>query len=216
MSDSNTSNNVIKPKILVYGFEPWGDTDFNVSGELILRGLVQKDLVSLGHGLANFEFKVLPVNRYALSDYLIKNNKTYSGYIGLGSSNKAKRVTIEKWFTNDYDGSPVLNSVAQGSKVPSNIVPEFGEYLNFGDSNSCGTFVCNASALLGFEFANGQSGFVHIPKQEDESDLAALSVSVARSIKAMKFSEISFGLIQALLAPAVQASRSAEKPFESL
>jgi len=192
MRNGTTMPTSTKVKVLIYGFEPWGDTPYNISGELIKSKILQEELVSIGLDLDVYDFAILPVRKNALREYMDLCGKRYSAFIGIGSSDKTSKVTIEKWFTNDFEGSPVIHTVSHKTPVPSNIAPEIGEFLHFGNGTSCGTFVCNASALIGFDLAEGESGFIHIPKQDDNSAIDILVVAVARSIRAMKISRMIF------------------------
>ena len=181
-----------KTPIIIYGFEPWGDTPFNASGALIKEGILQAELKHRNFDLDAYKFVVLPVLRDALTDWVAAEGVKPFGFIGLGSSASAEHVTVESWFRNEYEGFPVIPGVAVGGMVPCNILPEQGDSFSFGDAQSAGTFVCNASALHGFYLASGQSAFIHIPKQEDSKQLPVLARGVANAISQMNFSHFNF------------------------
>jgi pyrrolidone-carboxylate peptidase len=180
--------------IVIYGFEGWGTTPFNVSGELIKSGFLEGELRQRDFDLSAYRFAVLPVEYKALTNWLRDEQITPFGFIGLGSSKSAERVTVEKWFRNEFKGMSVIPGIAQGALVPCNIIPDHGDSFTFGDTNSAGTFVCNASALKGFYLSSGQSSFIHIPRQEDASHLPALARGVANAISLMKFSSFNFDI----------------------
>ena len=145
-------------KLLLYGFESFGQHVTNISQEIVDRVAVRPDVVKL----------VLPVrfNDASILDFVRRIKPDY--ILGLGQYPEGNNIRIEKQAKNEWasKSKPSRLLIKDG---PKTVVVTLGlkSDTNSVVSNDAGRYFCNYSMYLLLtnpETKNIPFAFVHIPK----------------------------------------------------
>ena len=179
-------NEFIKMKILITGFEPFGNIDSNSSWEVASR-------IALQH----FEkhtlcVEQLPVSFNRVGDVLRNAIQTYHPdfVLMLGQSGGAEKIKLERVALNMMDAKKSDNDGFLPSELPIDpdgenayftnmpIKEIFAEIENAGVpsiiSNSCGLYVCNCTYYKALSYCINKGikcMFVHLPYYDGQESV---------------------------------------------
>lgn len=161
-------------KILIYGFEPFGNNDSNITKEIIKHLPSSKDLIK----------DILPVefNKEMILKMIKENHPDF--IIGLGQHNRGKMIRIERKAHNVMKEAdklkPILNASARSHFLNLRLKKDKNSWLSY----DAGDYVCNYSMyIISDYFKDIKFAFLHIPS--DYSMDKAIGY-IVRSIETIK------------------------------
>lgn len=206
-----------RPNVLITGFEPFGNSNYNISED------ITKKIQNLEIGHINLVTKILTVDEDGskfVSELIKKEN--FDCIIHLGFSDKAKEINIESRAKNllsmeieDNSGRKIIGSkIIENSADEIFSTAEINKLLNikFTDykiSNDAGNFICNETYYYTLEsiFSNkilDRFGrvlpciFIHLPSRNiiQISEQIKLILELINNLTSMKIINVVAGVIR--------------------
>lgn len=161
------------PEVLVTGFRPFRGGTRNASGDIVSRHLAEAVRNACPRSPMRFDFSApLPVTLEAV--HTRASERDYAMVLSIGIGANANTIVIETEARNCLRlkaeetcivprgrASNRIRALPNSVTAPLNIANR-NITLQWGDENSCGDFICNATLYRGISAGMDQH-FIHIP-----------------------------------------------------